>query len=94
MRIDPTGNPTPPAAAPAARATSRPAEGTVSAGANGAEGFEVTGELASLLAAVRRAPEVRADVVAEIAARAAAGEFNTPEAAADAAKAMLDDRAS
>ncbi len=92
MRIDSTGNPVPPAPTPATRAGARTTESTSGASAaGGTEAFEVTGELASLLAAVRRAPDVRADVVREVAARAAAGEFNTPEAAADAAKKLLDD---
>ncbi|MBA4065272.1 MAG: hypothetical protein C0501_16485 [Isosphaera sp.] len=88
MRVVPSGGPTPPppptpstGPRPAARATD-PAE---------AEEFAPTGELARLLEAVRQAPDVRADVVADVAARLAAGELDTPAAAADAARGLLRD---
>ena len=97
MRIDPTNNPTSSVPTPAARPNSRAAESTPATGTTAttstapASGFVVTGELASLLAAVRRSPETRAEVVAEITARAATGEFNTPQAAADTAKAIINE---
>jgi hypothetical protein len=88
MRIEPTG--TSPVAPKAVGQPVRPA-GT--AGAAGAvpegESFAPSGDLASLLAAVRQAPDVRTDAVASAAAQLAAGALTTPAAAADAAKGLL-----
>jgi hypothetical protein len=52
--------------------------------------YTQTDQLTRLLAAVRESPEVRADVVTSIAARLAAGDFDSPAAAADAARNLLD----
>lgn len=69
---------------PAARAGDTP-------GAVGeSESFAPSADLAALLVAVRQSPEVRADVIESAAAKLAAGAFDTPEAAADAARALLD----
>lgn len=89
MRIDPTGSPpvAPKAVGSTPRATARSTD-TAGAAAE-AESFELTGELAALLAGVRQAPEVRAEVIESVAARLAAGELDTPEAAADTARALL-----
>jgi hypothetical protein len=54
--------------------------------------FIPTSDLTNLVALARSAPEVRAEVVQAAAARLAAGELSTPEAAADTAKAFLADR--
>lgn len=90
MRVDPSGSHTPitqTAANPAARPAGKGTSAAGSAPDTGA--FTLTEELAGLLAAVRQAPEVRAAVVESVAARFAAGEFGTPEAAADAARNLL-----
>jgi hypothetical protein len=85
MRVEPSTGPTPPPPAgpkPASRSSAPAAE---------AEEFAPTGELARLLEAVRGTPDVRADVVADVAARLAAGELDTPAAAAGAARGLLND---
>ena len=89
MRIEPTGIP---AVAPKP-VESAPRTGAKSADAaptGGAESFALSGDLASLLAAVRQTPDVRAEVIEAAAANLAAGVFDTPEAAAAAANALLD----
>lgn len=92
MRIDPTGaQPSVPQAA-TTKPSTRPANpAPVPVAAPGSsEEFALTGQLASLLSAVRQFPEVRPDVVAIAAARLAAGDFNTPQAAAAAAAAIVN----
>jgi anti-sigma28 factor (negative regulator of flagellin synthesis) len=92
MRIDPSLPQPQVNAASTARVSNRATDtGTKATATDSNAGFALTGELASLLAAVRQTPEVRAEVVESIATRVATGEFNTTEAAADAAKALLDD---
>jgi hypothetical protein len=90
MRIEPTGTspiaPKPVESAPRAAVKSADATG----GAGEAESFALSGDLAALLAAVKQAPEVRVEVIEAAAAQLAAGAFDTPEAAAEAAKALLD----
>lgn len=90
MRIEPTGVQPPAPQTPAARPAAKAAESTpapvVEPGTT--KEFVLTGRLATLLAGVRQAPDVRPDVVALAAARLAAGDFNTAEAAAAAAAAV------
>ncbi|MBY0456871.1 MAG: hypothetical protein K2V38_06010, partial [Gemmataceae bacterium] len=52
--------------------------------------FTLTTQVAALLAAVRQFPPVRPDVVELAAARLAAGDYNTPAAAAASARAILN----
>jgi DNA-directed RNA polymerase sigma subunit (sigma70/sigma32) len=78
-----------PAVTPAPAADS--GAGSPAPAAAGDAVFTQTDQLTKLLAAVREAPEVRADVVAAIAERLAAGEFDTPAAAAAAAQNLLGD---
>jgi hypothetical protein len=89
MRIDPLGTPPPlpqTSAGTAARTTrSNGTTGTVA----DAGSFTPTSELASLLAAVKQAPDVRTDAVESAAARLASGELDTPEAATDTARALF-----
>jgi hypothetical protein len=89
MRIDPTGSPpvAPKAVGSTPRAAARPSDAP--GATSEAESFELTGELAAILAGVRQSPEVRAEVIESVAARLAAGELDTPEAAADTARALL-----
>lgn len=89
MRIEPTGIP----ATSSKPVESAPRAGTKSTDAaptSGAESFSLSGDLASLLAAVRQTPEVRTEIIEQAAANLAAGVFDTPEAAAGAAQALLD----
>jgi hypothetical protein len=92
MRVDPSGNiPVPQTPAKAApREAGKAAESAGSSSTPDLEAFAPTGELAKLLEAVKQTPEVRTDVIESVAARLAAGEFNTPEAAGDAARALLN----
>ncbi|MDY3557331.1 hypothetical protein R5W24_006519 [Gemmata sp. JC717] len=83
MRIEPSGVQPPAPQTPATRTTASP---VVEPGS--AKEFVLTGKLATLLAGVRQAPDVRPNVVSEAAARLAAGDFNTAEAAAAAAAAV------
>ena len=53
--------------------------------------FAPTADLAKLLAAVRELPDVRADVVDDVAGRAAAGDLLTQAAATETAQAAIDD---
>lgn len=89
MRIEPTGinpiAPKPVGAAPRGAGASAPEPA-----AGEAESFALSGDLAALLAAVKQAPEARAEVIESAAAQLAAGTFDTPEAAAAAAKTLLD----
>ncbi|SRR6266542_1464777 len=92
MRVDPLGTP-PPLKQTAATTAPRTARSTESSNAGtvaDAGSFTPTSELAALLTAVKQAPEVRAEVIESVAARLAAGELDTPEAAADTARALLD----
>jgi hypothetical protein len=90
MRIEPTGIP-PIASKPVESAPRTVAKSSDPASGSGeAKSFALSGDLAALLSAVRQAPEVRAEVIESAAARLAAGVFDTPEAAAGAAKALLD----
>jgi hypothetical protein len=90
MRVEPSGvQPQPTRAATGSPVRSSDKTGDTAAPA-AAGGFAPTGELARLIAIAGSAPEVRADLVANVAERLAAGEFDTPAAAADTARAMLD----
>jgi hypothetical protein len=91
MRIEPTGTP-PLTSKPVESAPRTAAPSAAPAGGAGeAESFALSADLAALLTAVKQAPEVRADVIESVAARLAVGEMDTPEAAADAARALLAD---
>ena len=89
MRVDPSGTSqiVPTAVGSAQRAAARAAEAP--AGTDPGS-FAPSSDLAGLLAAVRRAPDVRAGAIESAAAKLAAGALDTPEAAADAAKGLLD----
>ena len=95
MRIEPTGAqpaiPQVPTTRPNTRAADpAPVAAPVPVAAPGsAEEFALTGQLAALLSTVREFPAVRPDVVAVAVARLAAGDFNTPQAAATAAVAVV-----
>jgi hypothetical protein len=88
MRIEPTGvnppSPQPVEAQP--RAGAKPPGPPAVAG----QSFSVSSDLAALLAAVRDVPDVRTDAVAGASAQVADGSLDTPAAAADAARALLD----
>lgn len=88
MRIEPTGIPA--VAAKPVESAPRTAAKAADAAAGEAETFALSADLASLLASVRQLPEVRAEVIEQAAANLAAGVFDSPEAAAGAAKALLD----
>jgi len=94
MQVNPSGTypqvarPTPETAT---RAVGPAAGGEEVAGPPGVSSFQPTADLTKLLAAVRETPDVRADAVASAAARLAAGAYDTPEAAGDAARALLAD---
>jgi hypothetical protein len=90
MRVDPTG--TPPILPKPVASTARTPSGTAdpAAAPTDAGSFAPSADLASLLAAVRQTPEVRSGVVEAAAAKLAAGELSTPQAAADSAKALHD----
>ncbi len=92
MRIDPAGNFSP---VTQSGVVGRPSTSTNQATAAPVEGevFAPTSELAQLLSAVRLSPEVRTEVIENVAARLAAGELDSPEAAAATARALLDDTA-
>jgi hypothetical protein len=88
MRIEPTGIPQLPPGAPAPRSGAKAADAAAPVADSGA--FAPSADLAALLSAVKQAPDVRAEVIEAAAAQLAEGAFATPEAAADAAKALLD----
>ena len=94
MRIDPPNNPTPlPIQADVATGvTSSGAAGKPPEGARVVpeSKFTPTVDLAKLLDAVRKTPDVRTDVVDEVASRVAAGDLNTPDAAKEAAAAFYN----
>ncbi len=52
--------------------------------------FSPTADLSKLLDLVRQTPDVRAEVVQDVTARAAAGELDTRAAATDTAAALLE----
>lgn len=87
MRIEPSSGQVPVSQtqAPAARPTTRPADGGA---ATESATFVPTSELAGLLQAVRESPDIRADVVEAVSARLAAGELATIGAAAQTAQAI------
>lgn len=90
MRVEPSGvqpQPSRPTSGTTVRSADKAGEGAAPAAAGG---FAPTGELARLIAIASSAPEVRTDLVADVAKRLAAGEFDTPQAATDTARAMLD----
>lgn len=89
MRIEPTGIPAI-TSKPVESAPRTAAKATDAASGGEAESFALSADLASLLASVRQLPEVRAEVIESAAANLAAGVFDTPEAAAGAANALLD----
>jgi len=68
------------------KAAPRDADGTDAAG------FNPTSDLTQLLALVKQAPDVRADVVQDVQGRAAAGELTSRTAAVDTAAALLDNQ--
>ncbi|HEX4608164.1 MAG TPA: hypothetical protein VH092_08155 [Urbifossiella sp.] len=93
MRIEPSGVQPQQVRAQAGsqtRAADKPTDSAAAPAAAPAGGYAPTGELARLLGATKQSPDVRPDVVASVSARLAAGEFDTPGAAADTARAMLD----
>jgi hypothetical protein len=91
MRVEPSGvQPQPSRSASGTAVRSSEKTGDTTAPAAAAGGFAPTGELARLIAIASSSPEVRTELVANVAARLAAGEFDTPQAAADTARAMLD----
>ena len=53
------------------------------------ETFQPTGDVQSLLDALRQTPLVRPEVIAEVAGRLNAGELNTPKAKAETVTAIL-----
>ncbi len=94
MRIDPTSVNTPtPLPIPleggskvtAGKGAVREGEGTPATTA-----FSPTADLSKLLDLVRQVPDVRANVLQDVTARAAAGELTTRTAATDTAAALLD----
>ena len=91
MRIDPLGTPTPLSQTPGPAPKTAARTGDGSGAVSDPNSFTPTGELAALLSAVRQSPDERADVIESASARLAAGEFNTPAAAADTARNMLGD---
>ncbi|MBX9582083.1 MAG: hypothetical protein K2X87_17395 [Gemmataceae bacterium] len=88
MRVDPSGSHVPLTAANAAPAPPKPAAPDAGAPA-GASQFKPTADLTRLMEALRGYPEHREQTVAAVLARLAAGEFDTPQAAADTARAMM-----
>lgn len=93
MQINPTSgftgvSPTAPGSAPVSSGTR--SGGKVDAPPGGEDStFTPTPDLARLLAAVKELPEVRADVVAEVSARLAAGDLLTPAAASETAQGVV-----
>ena len=88
MRVDPSGShvPLPPAAATPAPSKAPSADAPATPPASQ---FKPTTDLTRLMEALRGYPEKREETVAAVLARLAAGEFDTPRAAADTARAML-----
>ncbi|MBX9627563.1 MAG: hypothetical protein K2X82_27425 [Gemmataceae bacterium] len=92
MRVDPSGSHVPLTAAaaqpPKSPAADAPAPSASPAAGSSAE-YRPTADLTRLMEALRGYPENREATVAAVLARLAAGEFDTPKAAADTARAML-----
>jgi hypothetical protein len=59
-------------------------------GASATTAFSPTADLSKLLDLVRQTPDVRADVVQDVIARAATGELDSRTAATDTAAALLE----
>lgn len=95
MRVDPSGShvPLPPAAATPPAAKAPASSETPAASPEAGSHYKRTADLTRLMEALRGFPENRDKTVAGVLARLAAGEFDTPQAAADTARAMLDDQA-
>lgn len=93
MRVDPSGShvPLPPAAATPAPSKAPGSSETPATPPAGSE-YKRTADLTRLMEALRGFPENRDKTVAGVLARLAAGEFDTPQAAADTARAMLGDQ--
>lgn len=92
MQITPSGTyPRPARVTPetATRAVDQPSTG-VAAPAQESGAFTPTADLSRLLDTMRQTPDVRPGVVSSAADRLASGQLTTPEAARDAARAMLD----
>jgi hypothetical protein len=90
MRVEPTG-PSPILPKPVASTARTPSSAADPAAAPATDGaFAPSGDLSSLLAAVRQAPEVRPGAVEAAAAKLTTGELSAPQAATDSAKALLD----
>ena len=90
MRVDPSGSHVPlTAAAPPPKSPSAEAPAAVGSAAGSAAEYRPTADLTRLMEALRGYPENREATVAAVLARLAAGEFDTPKAAADTARAML-----
>lgn len=53
-------------------------------------GFTPTADLTRLLELVKQIPDIRADVIQQVLAKAEAGELTSPQAALDTAAAVLD----
>lgn len=87
MRVDPSGSHVPLTATGTAPAPSKTT--TPDAPAAGDSQYKPTADLTRLMEALRGYPEKREATVAAVLARLAAGEFDTPQAAADTARAML-----
>ena len=92
MRIEPT-NVNTPAPPPPLEGGSKVTAGKVTVregeAAQATTAFSPTADLSKLLDLVRQVPDVRADVVQDVSARAAAGELATRTAATDTATALL-----
>lgn len=91
MRIESTNPFTPSAATAGTDSTlAKAATGSGVRETAAAGGFAPTSDLSRLLSLVRAEPEVRADVIAEVMQRSAAGDLSTRQAATDTAAALLD----
>ncbi|MCS6865770.1 MAG: hypothetical protein RMJ56_14830 [Gemmataceae bacterium] len=89
MRIDPTGA-SPLSAQPLGAVPPVARAGDSPSPVVDGESFMLSADLAALLLAVRQSPEVRAEVIETVAARLAEGLYQSPEAAAEAAHALLN----
>ncbi len=93
MRIEPTNVSTPTPLPAPLEGGSKVTAGKVSVregdAAQATTTFSPTADLSKLLELVRQVPDVRADVVQDVTARAAAGELATRTAATDTAAVLL-----
>lgn len=91
MRVDPSGSHVPlsAATAPPPKSASTEAPAASNPATAGPAEYRPTADLTRLMEALRGYPEARQETVAAVLARLAAGEFDTPQAAADTARAML-----